>query len=96
MSCIGPPGGWAVLPNIGGSLPNHVFTDILGLPTLWLPHSYPGCLQHAPDEHLLGTIAREGIVLAATLRSAELRLRAGGALHVRRQARREVPAAGSQ
>ncbi|MGG7569866.1 M20 family metallopeptidase [Streptomyces sirii] len=57
----------AVLPNIGGSLPNHVFTDILGLPTLWLPHSYPGCLQHAPDEHLLGTIAREGIVLAATL-----------------------------
>ncbi|WP_030796517.1 M20 family metallopeptidase [Streptomyces sp. NRRL S-337] len=57
----------AVLPNIGGSLPHHVFTDILGLPTLWLPHSYPGCLQHAPDEHLLGTIAREGLVLAATL-----------------------------
>ncbi|KPC59142.1 M20 family metallopeptidase [Streptomyces chattanoogensis] len=57
----------AVLPNIGGSLPHHVFTDILGLPALWLPHSYPGCLQHAPDEHLLGTIAREGIVLAATL-----------------------------
>jgi acetylornithine deacetylase/succinyl-diaminopimelate desuccinylase-like protein len=57
----------AVLPNIGGSLPNHVFTDILGLPTLWLPHSYPGCLQHAPDEHMLGTIAREGVVLAITL-----------------------------
>ncbi|AJT65984.1 hypothetical protein T261_4330 [Streptomyces lydicus] len=57
----------AVLPNIGGSLPHHVFTDILGLPALWLPHSYPGCLQHAPDEHLLGAIAREGIVLAATL-----------------------------
>lgn len=57
----------AVLPNIGGSLPNHVFTDILGLPTLWLPHSYPGCLQHAPDEHMLGTIAREGVVLAAAL-----------------------------
>ncbi|TJZ56781.1 M20 family metallopeptidase [Streptomyces piniterrae] len=57
----------AVLPNIGGSLPHHVFTDILGLPTLWLPHSYPGCLQHAPDEHLLGTIARQGIVLAAAL-----------------------------
>ncbi|MFD0115818.1 M20 family metallopeptidase [Streptomyces sp. NPDC058320] len=57
----------AVLPNIGGSLPNHVFTDILGLPTLWLPHSYPGCLQHAPDEHMLSSIAREGVVLAATL-----------------------------
>lgn len=57
----------AVLPNIGGSLPNDVFTDILGLPTLWLPHSYPGCLQHAPDEHLLAPIAREGMVLAAAL-----------------------------
>ncbi|KPH97898.1 peptidase M20 [Actinobacteria bacterium OK074] len=56
-----------VLPNIGGSLPNSVFTDVLGLPTLWLPHSYPGCLQHAPDEHLLAPIAREGVVLAAAL-----------------------------
>ena len=37
------------------------------LPTLWLPHSYPGCLQHAPDEHLLAHIAREGLVLAAGL-----------------------------
>ncbi|MFG6190736.1 M20 family metallopeptidase [Nonomuraea sp. JJY05] len=57
----------ALLPNIGGSLPNFVFTDVLGLPTLWLPHSYPGCLQHAPDEHLLAGIAREGLVLAAAL-----------------------------
>lgn len=57
----------AVLPNIGGSLPNYVFTDILGLPTLWLPHSYPGCLQHAPDEHLIRPIVREGMVLAAAL-----------------------------
>ncbi|MGW7541221.1 hypothetical protein ACWGKQ_08895 [Streptomyces sp. NPDC054770] len=50
----------AVLPNIGGSLPHAVFTDVLGLPALWLPHSYPGCRQHAPDEHLLAPIAREG------------------------------------
>ncbi|GHG88628.1 M20 family metallopeptidase [Streptomyces lanatus] len=57
----------AVLPNIGGSLPNAVFTDVLGLPTLWLPHSYPGCRQHAPDEHLLASIAREGMVLATGL-----------------------------
>ncbi|GAA1211428.1 M20 family metallopeptidase [Prauserella alba] len=60
-------GNLAVLPNIGGSLPNAVFTDVLGMPALWLPHSYPGCLQHAPDEHLLVPIAREGIVLAAAL-----------------------------
>ena len=43
----------AVLPNFGGSLPNDVFSDCLGLPTIWVPHSYPGCSQHAPDEHIL-------------------------------------------
>ncbi|MBE1500813.1 acetylornithine deacetylase/succinyl-diaminopimelate desuccinylase-like protein [Amycolatopsis lexingtonensis] len=57
----------ALLPNFGGGLPNHVFTDVLGLATLWLPHSYPGCLQHAPDEHLLAPVAREGLVLATAL-----------------------------
>ncbi|MFF4505855.1 hypothetical protein [Streptomyces sp. NPDC001401] len=40
---------------------------MLGLPALWLPRSYPGCLQHAPDEHLLAPIAREGLVLATAL-----------------------------
>lgn len=57
----------AVLPNIGGSLPNHVFEDILGLPTLWIPHSYPGCRQHAPNEHMLESIARQGIQIACGL-----------------------------
>jgi acetylornithine deacetylase/succinyl-diaminopimelate desuccinylase-like protein len=57
----------AILPNFGGGLPNHVFTDVLGVATLWLPHSYPDCLQHAPDEHLLASIAREGVVLATGL-----------------------------
>jgi acetylornithine deacetylase/succinyl-diaminopimelate desuccinylase-like protein len=56
-----------VLPNIGGSLPNHVFTDTLGIPTVWMPHSYPGCRQHAPDEHMLASIAREGLAMAAGL-----------------------------
>jgi acetylornithine deacetylase/succinyl-diaminopimelate desuccinylase-like protein len=51
----------AVLPNIGGSLPNDCFAEILGLPTLWIPHSYPGCMQHAPDEHALVPILREGL-----------------------------------
>ncbi|WP_205676774.1 M20 family metallopeptidase [Arthrobacter crystallopoietes] len=57
----------AVLPNIGGSLPNYIFTDILGLPTLWVPHSYPGCNQHAPDEHLLESVAREGLAMIMAL-----------------------------
>lgn len=51
----------AVLPNLGGSLPNAVFADLLGLPTLWVPHSYSGCSQHAPNEHLLDWIARDAL-----------------------------------
>jgi hypothetical protein len=51
----------ALLPNFGGSLPNDVFTDILGLPTIWVPHSYRGCCQHAPDEHILLPLAAEAL-----------------------------------
>jgi hypothetical protein len=55
------------LPNLGGSLPNEVFAEILGLPTVWLPHSYAACRQHAPDEHLLAPVAREALGLMAGL-----------------------------
>jgi len=51
----------AILPNLGGSLPNDCFTDILGLPTVWVPHSYASCSQHAPNEHLRPEIAREAL-----------------------------------
>jgi len=51
----------AVLPNFGGSLPNDVFSDVLGLPTIWVPHSYPGCSQHAPDEHILRSVTAEAL-----------------------------------
>jgi acetylornithine deacetylase/succinyl-diaminopimelate desuccinylase-like protein len=57
----------ALLPNIGGSLPNDIFADLLGLRTIWIPHSYPGCSQHATDEHLPGAIAREGLAMMAGL-----------------------------
>jgi acetylornithine deacetylase/succinyl-diaminopimelate desuccinylase-like protein len=56
-----------ILPNTGGSLPNDIFTDVLGLKTIWVPHSYTGCSQHAPDEHLLAPIAREGLGVMAGL-----------------------------
>ena len=55
----------AILPNLGGSLPNEVFADILGLPTIWIPHSYAACSQHAPNEHLLAPLAREGLRIMA-------------------------------
>ncbi|WP_414148760.1 M20 family metallopeptidase [Erwinia sp. BNK-24-b] len=57
----------ALLPNLGGSLPNDVFAHILNLPTLWVPHSYPACGQHAADEHLLISIAREGLQIMTRL-----------------------------
>lgn len=57
----------AILPNLGGSLPNNVFTDTLGLPTIWIPHSYPGCGQHGGDEHLPISIVREGLAIMAGL-----------------------------
>jgi acetylornithine deacetylase/succinyl-diaminopimelate desuccinylase-like protein len=56
-----------LLPSLGGSLPNDVFTDGLGLPTVWIPHSYIGCAQHAPDEHLLAPLARQALRLMAGL-----------------------------
>ncbi|HYF55896.1 MAG TPA: M20 family metallopeptidase [Salinarimonas sp.] len=57
----------AILPNLGGSLPNDIFTDVLGVPTVWVPHSYPACSQHAPNEHLPLAIAREGLGIMAGL-----------------------------
>jgi acetylornithine deacetylase/succinyl-diaminopimelate desuccinylase-like protein len=57
----------AILPNLGGSLPNDVFADVLGLPTIWIPHSYAACSQHAPNEHLLASVARQGLAIMAGL-----------------------------
>ena len=57
----------AVLPNFGGSLPNDVFSDALGLPTIWVPHSYPGCSQHAPNEHILLPVTEEALGIMAGL-----------------------------
>lgn len=51
----------AVVPNLGGTLPNDVFSEVLGLPTIWVPHSYAGCSQHAPDEHVLASLCRDAL-----------------------------------
>jgi acetylornithine deacetylase/succinyl-diaminopimelate desuccinylase-like protein len=57
----------AMLPNLGGSLPNDAFADLLGLPTIWVPHSYASCSQHAPNEHVLAPILREGLAMMTGL-----------------------------
>ncbi len=56
-----------LIPNSGGGLPGDVFVDHLGTPLVWVPHSYNGCKQHGPDEHLLIAPAREGIAAFAGL-----------------------------
>src|SRR5947209_6863731 len=55
----------AILPNLGGSLPNDIFASDLGLPTVWVPHSYASCSQHAPNEHMLAPLAREALTVMA-------------------------------
>jgi acetylornithine deacetylase/succinyl-diaminopimelate desuccinylase-like protein len=57
----------ALIPNLGGTVPNAIFAETLGLPTVWVPHSYPACSQHAPNEHMLASVAREALALMAGL-----------------------------
>lgn len=54
-----------VIPNSSGGLPGDVFVDYLSVPLVWIPHSYNGCKQHGPNEHLLRAPAREGIAAYA-------------------------------
>jgi len=56
-----------LLPNLGGSIPNDCFAEVLGLPTIWVPHSYTNCSQHAPNEHVLPPLMREGLMMMAGL-----------------------------
>ncbi|WP_305984541.1 M20 family metallopeptidase [Roseibium sp. MMSF_3544] len=56
-----------IIPNAGGSLPNDIFLNIIGMPTIWVPHSYTGCSQHAPDEHVLPHLMKEGLQMMTGL-----------------------------
>jgi acetylornithine deacetylase/succinyl-diaminopimelate desuccinylase-like protein len=55
----------AVVPSMGGSICNDIFTDLLGQPAIWIPHSYAGCSQHAPDEHVLLSVCRSAMHVMA-------------------------------
>lgn len=56
-----------LVPNSSGGLPSEIFARHLELPVLWVPHSYGGCCQHGPDEHLLLPLTREGLALMTGL-----------------------------
>src|SRR3546814_16874507 len=49
-----------VIPNSGGPLPNAIFLVMLGMPTLWVPTSYPVSSHHAPDSPVLEPAKRDG------------------------------------
>ena len=57
----------AIIPSMGGSICNDIFTDDLRLPTIWIPHSYASCSQHWPDEHILLGLSKNAIELMAGL-----------------------------
>ncbi|HCB1212207.1 TPA: M20 peptidase family dipeptidase, partial [Klebsiella pneumoniae] len=57
----------ALIPNLAGTVPNDIFADVLGLPTIWVPHSYPGCSQHAPNEHMLAPVIQEGLDIMTSI-----------------------------
>ena len=56
-----------ILPNLAATLPNDCFSDVLGLPTIWIPHSFPECRQHAADEHADEAVLRQGLRLMTGL-----------------------------
>ncbi len=55
------------VPNFGASLPNDSFAVTLGLPTIFIPHSYRSCSQHAPNEHGLISLFEDGLAIMAGL-----------------------------
>ncbi|MCG8689071.1 MAG: hypothetical protein MI892_29640, partial [Desulfobacterales bacterium] len=46
---------------------NDAFSHLLGLPTIWVPHSFGGCSQHAPNEHVRADIMSRGLELMTGL-----------------------------
>ncbi|MGI9504703.1 MAG: M20 family metallopeptidase [Geminicoccaceae bacterium] len=56
-----------LIPNSSGGLPSAFFAKPLDVPVIWIPHSYGGCRQHGPDEHLLVEATREGLEIMTGL-----------------------------
>lgn len=56
-----------VLPNSGGSNVTEIMQYDLDMPTVWLPLSYAGCNQHAPDEHILMPLMRVGLGIVTSV-----------------------------
>ena len=49
----------------GGSLPNYVWTDILGVPAICIPYANEDCRNHAPNENFDLKLFKKGIHASA-------------------------------
>ncbi|MBI2152853.1 MAG: M20/M25/M40 family metallo-hydrolase [Candidatus Rokubacteria bacterium] len=47
-----------IVPNLGGTIPDYLFTQVLGLPSIWVPYAPHDEANHAPNE----SITLEGFV----------------------------------
>ncbi|MGE5618726.1 MAG: M20/M25/M40 family metallo-hydrolase [Sphingomonadaceae bacterium] len=56
-----------VSPSMGGSGPDHLFTGVLGLPSVWLPLSPHDSNNHAPNESIFLEGFFEGIKISASI-----------------------------
>lgn len=56
-----------LMPNSSGGLPSEIFARHLDCPVIWIPHSYGGCKQHGPDEHVLQPLMEQGLAIMAGL-----------------------------
>ena len=54
-----------IVPGGSASGPSEYFKQTLGVPVMWIPHSYGGCGQHGPNEHGLGSLFRDGLGIMA-------------------------------
>ncbi|MFC7705563.1 hypothetical protein ACFQXB_15335 [Plastorhodobacter daqingensis] len=65
----GPARGQAplVFPSMGGSLPDYVFTKILGVPAYVMPYANADSANHAPNENLRVDLFLQGIRTGAAL-----------------------------
>jgi acetylornithine deacetylase/succinyl-diaminopimelate desuccinylase-like protein len=64
-----------VMPLLGATAPNYVFTDDLGLPAIWTTYANYDEDNHAPNENMTLRAFRDGIVASAVLfqRMAEVK-----------------------
>ena len=56
-----------VMPLLGATAPNYVFTDDLGLPAIWTTYANHDEDNHAPNENMTLETFRNGIVASAVL-----------------------------